>query len=254
VSSGPIITLLTDFGTRDSYVAEVKGVLLTRAPGATLVDVTHEIPPGDVLAAQYVLERTWPRFPAGTVHLAVVDPGVGSERRALAAVTEGHGFIAPDNGLLTPMLDGATVVVLHEPADAAPTFHGRDLFAPAAAALALGAAVETLGPAVSDPVRRSPPKPAEREGAMIGHVVYVDRFGTLVTNLPGEAAAKARVVWIGAHTLGPVRRSFSDVPSGTPLALVGSGGALEIAVRNGSAAATLAAQVGTEVRIPLTNA
>jgi S-adenosylmethionine hydrolase len=253
VSGGPIITLLTDFGTRDSYVAEVKGVLLTRAPSAVLVDVTHEIPPGDVLAAQYVLERTWPRFPAGTVHLAVVDPGVGSERRALAAAAEGHGFIAPDNGLLTPMLAGATVVALHEPADAAPTFHGRDLFAPAAAALALGTAIETLGPAVHDPVRRSPPKPAEREGAMIGHVVYVDRFGTLVTNLPGEAAARARVVWIGAHTLGPVRRSFSDVPAGTPLALVGSGGALEIAVRNGSAAATLAAQVGTEVRIPLTN-
>ena len=118
MSSGPIITLLTDFGTRDSYVAEVKGVLLTRAPDAVLVDVTHEIPPGDVLAAQYVLERTWPRFPAGTVHLAVVDPGVGSERRALAAAGRGHGFIAPDNGLLTPMLAGATVVAPPEPADA----------------------------------------------------------------------------------------------------------------------------------------
>jgi len=251
VSGGPIITLLTDFGTRDSYVAEMKGVLLSRAPDAVLVDVTHEIPPGDVLAGQYVLARTWQRFPAGTVHLAVVDPGVGSERRALAAAAGGHGFVAPDNGLLTPVLAGATIVALPEPTGAAPTFHGRDLFAPAAAALALGTAIEALGVTIHDPVRRSPPEPTERDGAMIGHVVYVDRFGTLVTNLPGAAAARARVVWIGAHTIGPLRHSFSDVRPGVPLALVGSGGALEIAVRGGSAADTLAAQVGMEVRIPL---
>jgi S-adenosylmethionine hydrolase len=249
VSGGPIVTLLTDFGSADSYVAEMKGVLLTRAPSATLVDVTHEISPGDILAAQHVLLRTWHRFPAGTVHLAVVDPGVGTARRALAVTSARHHFVAPDNGLLTPLLADATVVALPVPAEAAPTFHGRDLFAPAAAALACGTAIDDLGARVHDAVRRAPPEPVERGATVAGVVVSVDRFGTLVPNLPAAFAAGARDVRILDWSLGPVRRTFADVPSGTAAALVGSGGTLEVAVRDGSAARALGAGVGTEVRI-----
>ncbi|HET6837122.1 MAG TPA: SAM-dependent chlorinase/fluorinase, partial [Gemmatimonadales bacterium] len=135
-----IITLLTDFGTSDSYVAELKGVLLNRAPGIVLVDVSHDVPPGDIRSAAYILGRTWHRFPADTVHLAVVDPGVGTSRAALAIRAHQQYFVAPDNGILTPVLRDAEVeaVMLPLPTTAAPTFHGRDVFAPAAAELARG--------------------------------------------------------------------------------------------------------------------
>ena len=138
----PLVTLLTDFGSSDSYVAEIKGVLLGLCPAAVLVDVTHAVPPGDIRAGAYLLGRAWHRFPAGTVHLSVVDPGVGTARAALALRAHGHWFVGPDNGLFTPVLRDAEVeiVTLPTPAGAAPTFHGRDLFAPAAAALARGTA------------------------------------------------------------------------------------------------------------------
>src|SRR6476620_11272589 len=143
----PIITLLTDFGTTDAYVAEMKAVLLGAVPEATLVDLTHAVPPGDIRAGAYLLGRSWHRFPAGTVHLSVVDPGVGTTRAALALRAHGHWFVGPDNGLFTPVLRDAEVeaVVLPVPAEASPTFHGRDLFAPAAAVLACGAPLDSLG-------------------------------------------------------------------------------------------------------------
>ena len=249
MAGGPVITLLTDFGTSDSYVAEVKGVLLTRAPGAVLVDVSHDVTAGDILSAQYLLARTWHRFPAGTIHFAVVDPGVGSPRRALAARQAGHGFVAPDNGVLTPVLAGAQVVSLPIPADAAPTFHGRDVFAPAAAALATGTALDTLGAPVSDPLRRPGPEPQERDGTLVGVVVHVDRFGTLITNLPADRMPATAHVEIGGRDAGPLRRTFADVPTGRLLALSGSGGTVEVAVRDGSAARTLGAAAGTVVRV-----
>lgn len=248
MAGGAVITLLTDFGVADSYVAEVKGTLLFLAPGVTLVDLTHEISPGDLLHAQYVLARSWPRFPAGTVHLAVVDPGVGSARRALAARSAGHGFVGPDNGLLTPVLEGAAVVSLPVPAAAAATFHGRDVFAPAAAALATGTALERLGAPVDDPVRLAPPPPEERDGALVGSVVHVDRFGTLVTNIPAARVAAGARIQVGERDAGPLRRTFMDVPTGHLLALAGSGGAVEIAVRDGSAARALGAGRGAVVR------
>src|SRR5439155_14301903 len=153
------ITLLTDFGTSDSYVAEVKAVLLSRALGAALVDVTHQIPPGNVQAGQYVFSRVWHRFPEGTVHLVVVDPGVGTERRALAAEAAGHYFVAPDNGLLSPLPDTARFVEVSIPRDASPTFHARDVFAPAAAQLVMGTALTHLGRVITDPIRAPLPTP-----------------------------------------------------------------------------------------------
>jgi hypothetical protein len=246
----PIITLLTDFGLQDSYVAEMKAVLLTRLPDATVVDVTHEIPPGDVAAARYLLSRSWRRFPLGTVHVVVVDPGVGTTRRALAVHAGGHAFLAPDNGVLTAVLPGADVVALPTPAEASPTFHGRDLFAPAAAELAAGVPLMSLGPIVPDPVRLPVPEPRVTTAGVAGEVIYVDRFGTLVTNLTADHTERAGMVMVG-RTAVPLRRTFADVETGVLVAFVGSGGTVEVAVRDGSAASLTGAGVGSEVRLTL---
>src|SRR5256885_15280218 len=152
-----LITLLTDFGSADSYVGEVKGVLLSQVHGAALVDITHQVSPGDVRAAQYILSRVWHRFPQGSVHLAVVDPGVGTDRRVLAASTAGHFFVAPDNGLLSFLPADAHFVGLPVPEGAAPTVHARDAFAPVAGPLAPGAPPCRGGPPL--PPRGPPPPP-----------------------------------------------------------------------------------------------
>ncbi len=244
-----IITLLTDFGTADSYVAELKGVLASSAGDAVVVDITHQIPRGDVAAASYVLGRAWRAFPKGTVHLAVVDPGVGTERRALAAQVAGHTFVAPDNGLLSEVFAAADarVVRLVIPPDASRTFHGRDVFAPAAARLVRGTSLADLGAPATDLVHL-PPRRVRTEGAdLIGQVIHVDGFGTLITNLDGAAVKPGAAVQIGRHSV-PLLGTFGDVPSGSPVAFVGSGGTVEIAVRDGRADAVLGVGRGIEVR------
>jgi S-adenosyl-L-methionine hydrolase (adenosine-forming) len=246
VGSG-VITLLTDFGT---YVAELKGVLLSDAPSAVLVDVTHHIAPGDIRSAAYVLGRAWHQFPSGTVHLVVVDPGVGSARHTIALTSGGHSFVGPDNGVFTAVLRDAEVeiVVLPIPSHASPTFHGRDVFAPAAAALARGAPLYSLGSAFGGiPVRLPSRHPSLRDGSLIGEVVYVDRFGTLITNLSADQLPlQARVV-VEDLDLGQLHGTYSDVASGALVAYVGSGGSVEIAVRDGSAAEHLSLGVGGRV-------
>ena len=244
-----MITLLTDFGTTDSYVAEVKGVLLTRAPGAVLVDLTHDVAPGDVRAAQVILGRTWRRFPEGTVHLCVVDPGVGTTRQAIALTAGGHRFVGPDNGLFTEMLTGCDSAVLAIPAEASPTFHGRDVFAPAAAALAAGTPLDVLGAPAASFVRASLPVPRREGNAIVGEVLLLDRFGNLITNLEGDARTAGGRVYVAGTDVGLVRRTFGDVRSGDVVAYRGSGDTVEIAVRDGSAADRLAATRGTEVRV-----
>lgn len=243
-----LITLLTDFGDADSYAAEVKGVLLSRVHGAALVDITHQVPPGDVRAAQYILSRVWHRFPRETVHLAVVDPGVGTGRRALAAAAAGHYFVAPDNGLLSFLPPDAHFVSLPIPANAAPTFHARDVFAPAAGQLALGAALTHLGQAITDPFRAPLPAPHRDGPDVTGEVIYVDRFGTLISNIPGEAVRAGVQVKVNGTNIGPLQRTFGDVQIGELVALVGSGGTVEIAVRDGSAAKKLGVGVGAQVK------
>jgi len=245
---GSLITLLTDFGISDSYVAEVKGVLLTALPDATLVDVTHQVPPGDLRAGQYLFTRAWRRFPAGTVHLVVVDPGVGTARRALAAQATGHCFVAPDNGLLSSLSGDATFVSLPIPPAAAPTFHARDVFAPAAARLALGTPLDDLGDEVSDPLRVPLPEPRLDGVAWLGEVVYIDRFGTLVSNLPAIDVEPGVRIVVEGNDVGSLRRTFGDVEPGQLVAYAGSGGDVEIAVRGGSAARLLGVGVGAEVR------
>ena len=243
-----LITLLTDFGTADSYVGEVKGVLASRAPGAVIVDVTHDVTPADIRAAQYLLGRTWLRFPAGSVHLVVVDPGVGTERRALAASAGGHYFVAPDNGLLSSIAASGRFVSLPIPSAAAPTFHARDVFAIAAARLAAGAALEQLGTPVTDPY--CSPLPAARlDGVVVvGEVIYVDRFGTLVTNIPGGRVEPGVRIKVADTDVGPLRRTYGDVERGQLVAYVGSNGEVEVAAREGSAVRLLGVGVGAEVR------
>lgn len=249
-----IITLLTDYGISDAYVAEVKGVLLSHAPAATLVDVTHSIAPGDVASASYILSRAWVRFPAGTVHFAVVDPGVGTPRGAIAFKTKDQFFVGPDNGLFGNVLRGNEVeaVQLAAPADASPTFHGRDLFAPAAAALANGQPINSLGERYSAIPRRLSGSVPHYEGkVVIGEVVYVDHYGNLITNLTPDLVPAYAQMEAESLVIGPVRTTFGDVTSGHLLAYIGSGGTVEIAVRDGSAARRLGLGVGGRVRARL---
>lgn len=248
----PLVTLLTDFGTRDSFVAEMKGAMLRRAPGLAFVDVSHEVPPGDISAAAYLLRRCWRHFPDGTVHLVVVDPGVGSARRPVAFTLGGHRFVGPDNGCLSLVLpaDDPPAVELPASAEAAPTFHGRDVFAPAAAALAAGEPLDLLGPRVTAPLARfGIPAPRRDGGVLLGEVIHVDRFGNLVTSVTARDLVPGARILVDGAPAGPLRRTYADVPPGEPVAYVGSAGELEIAVRDGSAALRFGAARGTPVTV-----
>ena len=253
-----IITLLTDFGTRDGYTAAMKGVILGIAPGATLVDITHEVAPQDVAEAAFVLSTCWRCFPPGTIHVVVVDPGVGSERRRIGVSAERHLFVAPDNGVLSMALVGASLqrmVSLENdrlflPAVSA-TFHGRDVFAPVAAHLANGTPLAQAGPPVPDLVRlpQAAPRPAGTD-AWEGEVVAVDRFGNLITNIPEALVGgrHTRVSLCGKEIEGVVPY-YAQTQPGELLALIGSSGSLEVAVNQGSAAGRLGAGRGTPVRV-----
>jgi S-adenosylmethionine hydrolase len=241
-----IVTLITDFGTADGYVAELKGVLLSGAPDATVVDLTHDIPPQDVEAGRLALARSWRRFPEHTVHLVIVDPGVGSERAALAVASQGRYLIGPDNGVLSPALlaGDADVVSLPIPPHASATFHGRDVFAPAAVRLAAGESLDRLGVPKSDPVvRRTPDTRRRPDGTIEGVVMIVDRFGNLVTNIGARLSGTIEV----AGQLIAVRRTYADVADGTLVALAGASGFVEVAVRGGNAAVALGVRRGESV-------
>ena len=254
------VTLLTDFGTADGYVAAMAGVMAAAAPAVHLDHAAHDIPPGDVFGAALALSRYATLYPNGTVHLVVVDPGVGTDRRALAATIDGRHYVAPDNGVLTRVVRGARsvrMVAIRAPdgTDPSATFHGRDVFAPAAARLALGHALEELGPPVDDPVLLPWPEPARRaDGAhevVEGEVIQVDRFGNLISNVPGGWVVDRAVgpVVVGGAEVGAVRRTYGDVETGGLVALVGSLGLLEVSVRDGSAADRLGAGRGARVRV-----
>jgi len=269
----PIITLLTDFGTKDHYAATLKGVILGLNPEVILVDLSHEVPPQDITAGAFVLAEAAPYFPPDTIHLAVVDPGVGTHRRGLAARCRGQYWVGPDNGLFHFVFAGqlpgssppgesgpeCTIVSLETPSFFRPqistTFHGRDVFAPVAAHLSLGVELGQLGPVLRTPVPLPLPEPEFTGEVARGQVIYIDRFGNLITNLPGETFLR----WLGDRTLfrlqvaGVVLRrlspTYAEVGPGEPLALLGSHGYLEIAVNRGNAASLLKARVGQPVII-----
>ncbi len=241
-----VVTLLTDFGTVDGYVAEIKAVISSLAPSASLVDATHDIPPQDIARARLTLSRYWRRFPAGTVHVVVVDPGVGTPRAALAVASDGRFLVGPDNGVLSPAfaVEGACAVQLDVPGGASPTFHGRDVFAPAAARLASGEPLDVLGRRYRPSVVINTPVPVRGiGGAQHGEVIAIDRFGNAITNL--ESAFSEFVAVAGRQV--PAVRTFADVAVGHACALVGSAGLLEIAVRDGNAQAVLGLAVGMRV-------
>lgn len=257
----PIISLLTDFGTRDVYAGVLHGVIAGIAPRARVVDLTHEVAAQDVTEAGFLLDTAASYFPEGTIHVCVVDPGVGSSRRILCARTRRATFLAPDNGLLTRVLQRARAedVELRAVeerawflADVSSTFHGRDIFAPVAARLALGHDPRDVGPVVHDPVllRVAPDRPLA-PGSVRGEVVHVDRFGNLITNLrPGALGADVRGARVGAREVeGPVRASYADASEGAPLLITSSTGLLEVAVRGGSAQEQLHARRGDRVEV-----
>ncbi len=275
-----LITLTTDFGLQDGYVGVLKGVLSGIAPNVPLIDITHEIPPHDVRSAAYVLWTALGYFSRASVHLVVVDPGVGTERQALASLTEWGVLVGPDNGIFSyvwavkPPLRTVRLThpKYHRPVIST-TFHGRDIFAPAAAHLATGVSLVELGPQVEphDLVRLSPPSLTVRGKHVQGEVIYIDRFGNAVTSI-------GRLTWggtllhldpifgqtqsallrseqvrvsVGERDIGPIRRTYGEVAPGEPLALVGSEGLLELAVAQQHGAQTLGLRLGDKVEIAL---
>jgi S-adenosylmethionine hydrolase len=253
---GAPITLLTDFGLADGYAGTMCGVILRINPAATIVDLTHQVPPQDVGYAAYVLATTYRYFPQGTVHVVVVDPGVGGERAGLATEAAGQYFVAPDNGVLSYVLAAgyAALIRLTEPRFWLPnpsrTFHGRDIFAPVAAHLSLGVPLQELGEPHAEPVRFPISEPVRRpDGTWVAHVIHVDRFGNVITDLRPDPdwLRQLASAEVSGRRVEAVVQTYSDVPSGAPAILVGSGGYLEIAVRDGDARAELDADVGSDV-------
>lgn len=258
----PLITLTTDFGTRDWFVAAMKGVIAGIAPDARVVDVTHEIGGQDIFAGAFVLAQCFQNFPRGTIHVAVVDPGVGSPRRAIAVKTEDYVFLAPDNGVLTLAVAAVSDRRLLEiraienerlfNRPVSRTFHGRDIFAPVAAHLAAGTAFEDVGPTIETMARLDNAEPKLTEKGLEGRVMFVDRFGNLITNIEARhleqlPAGEPKSFRIGRHVIRKFGRFYAEVPPSKPIALIGSSNRVELCVNGGNAAARLGAKAGALV-------
>ena len=257
-----ILTLTTDFGTSDWFVGTMKGVILGICPEVGIIDITHEIAPGDIRSAAFSLAAAEGYFPKGTIHLVVVDPGVGSDRAALAAETDSAIFIGPDNGVLSPVLESKTwkrcVRIENEKyrlPSVSRTFHGRDIFAPAAAHLGAGVDLGELGPAMERIVRLDWPAAVSEEGGWKGEVIHIDRFGNAITNIveePGVAASDLEVE-LADGSMAPVADCYSAVGKNQPVAVFGSSGRLEIALNAGNAAKAPGVQLGATVRLKKRN-
>lgn len=262
-----VITLLTDFGTRDEYVGAMKGVMLSVNPAAKLVDISHHVPAYDVRQTAALLTAAYPYFPAGTVHLVVVDPGVGGRRSAIALSCGRHFFVGPDNGVFSALLGGGLSVdivrientaLFHMPVSR--TFHGRDIFAPVAAHLSTGLALSRLGPPLAREEAVCLPMPAahiDNDGLLAGEVIAVDHFGNLITNISGvqvndllgRTPGAAAIVEAGGHRIHGLSESYQQADGLQPLAIIGSRGTVEIAVNRRSACHRLALAVGDTVRV-----
>ncbi len=240
----PIVSLLTDFGTSDHYAAVMKAVIARACPAARTIDITHDVEPFEIAQGAYLLGQAWRWFPLGTVHVAVVDPGVGSDRRVLAAQANGHRFVLPDNGLLSLIgVEQPAVRQIQNPAamlaPVSRTFHGRDIFAPAAAHLACGFPFADLGPLIEDWVRLLRP---------VSEVLHIDRFGNVITSLRAnehpESALRLHAATISRHSV-----NYASAPEAELFLIEGSGGYLEISERQGSAAARIGCRVGDRVTV-----
>jgi len=255
-----IITLLTDFGIQDGYVASMKGVIMGICPEARFVDISHLIPPQDVRSAAFVLSTVYRDFPVGTIHLAVVDPGVGTDRKALAIETEHCLLVGPDNGLFSWILKREdkwearsveNTAYLRSPVSR--TFHGRDVFAPVAAHLANGVRIHSLGPSCIPLIARWCSF-SRHKGGLYGEVIHIDRFGNIITNVTGEDLKDFDFIsqWtidVGGHIISEFVSIYAQATPGSPAALIGSSGHLEIALNQGDAARSLGIHSGDPVRV-----
>lgn len=267
-----MITITTDFGTRDAYVPAMKGTMLSICPDVRLVDITHEISPQDVMEAAFVLQSARPFFPEGTIHLVVVDPGVGTDRRAIALRANGHLYVGPDNGVFPLVLNGeepAAIVELDNPeawrtTEPSTTFHGRDIFAPAAAHLAAGRSLDAIGSPIEslEPLRWA--RPTTNQRTVQGWIIHVDHFGNCVTNVRRSTLAEAAEIdeeappidafpplkgFVGSSMLEELHSTYGAVAEGDPLLLFGSTGFLEIGVNGGNASELLDIRKGDSVKI-----
>ena len=256
-----IITLITDFGTKDGYVGTMKGVILTINPQVRLIDITHEISPQDIFEAGFVLKNSYKYFPKHSIHLVVVDPGVGGKRKALLVDTEDYLFIGPDNGVFSFMYECENINRIIELTksnfflpDKSSTFHGRDIFAPVAAHLSLGISLENFGDVCNDIVTIDIPKPEITKGVITGVVLHIDNFGNLITNISkglfreliGEGSYK---IFAGNKVIGQLKKSYSEVKEGEVLAIFGSAGYLEISAREQNVQKELNMSKGSEIKV-----
>lgn len=256
-----VITLITDFGTKDGYVGIMKGVMLRINPEVRVIDITHEIPPQDIFKAGFVLKNSYRYFPDNSIHLVVVDPGVGSKRRAILVEAGDHFFIGPDNGVFTFIYELETTKRVIELTNEryflqniSKTFHGRDIFAPVAAHLSRSISPESFGDICNDVVRISIPKPEIESGTIKGIVSHIDSFGNLVSNIPEDLFTKPKregeyKIFIGKEILRKVNDSYSEVKEGEVVAIFGSSGYLEISTRNQNAQQKLGLDKGCEIKV-----
>lgn len=237
-----IITLTTDFGIDDHYAGSMKGVVLGINNEAVITDITHGIPKYDIFKAAYTLRSFYKYFPKGSIHVVVVDPGVGSERKPIIVQTEEGIFIGPDNGVFSFVLKESKSVNVFEITnsefmleDLSSTFHGRDIFAPVAAHLSLGVDIQDFGEVLKNPISLEIRRPELKGDEIVGEVIYVDSFGNLITNIPGDLFKRSSKVQLGEFIIDSVANTYQDVKKGKLLAIIGSSGFLEISVNQGSA-------------------
>jgi S-adenosylmethionine hydrolase len=258
--ANPIITLTTDFGRADTYVAQMKGVILSINPAATIVDVTHEIPPQHIVRGSMALGEMWQSFPPGTIHVAVIDPGVGTSRGILGAKCDDRLFVLPNNGLLSHVLTNSPpdeVVELQNQtywqASISPTFHGRDIMAPVAAHLSLGVRLSELGPFARDVQLLEFPSPQAEERRLTGQIIGIDGFGNLITNIEmvhvEQIGTAEFVVCCHPQQVDGISEIYGQHPSGRLIALIGSQGHLELAIVNGNAAVQLGAKISDPIAL-----
>ena len=263
----PIITLTTDYGSRDYFAASVKGVILKINPQAQMIDISHEIAPMDIWEAAYVLKQAYSYFPKGTVHLAVIDPGVGTNRRPIIVVTEGYYFVGPDNGIFSLIYQEAERIRVHHITSAhyflpnpGPTFHGRDVFAPVASWLSKGIPSGNFGDEITDYAKLNVPSPKANENSIDGNVVHIDRFGNIITNITykeiqpllgeGTDPGMAGVMIAGKQIKG-LKKFYAEAAPGEPGAIINSSGSLEIFMFKQNARTALAVKRGEGVRLTI---
>jgi len=250
-----VITLLTDFGTGDYFVGAMKGVMLSINESLAIIDISHDVPPQSISSGSFILQNSYKHFPAGSIHVAIVDPGVGSSRRALLVATEDHFFLAPDNGLLSFIFlsdRNLRIFSLENERYFLPnrsnTFHGRDIFAPVAAHLSKGISPEEFGPQIDDPIISSFPSPKMLTSSLFsGEIIHIDRFGNLITNFHSSQLPKRFSLKIGNYLIQKHQTYYAEALTDEIFSIIGSSGFLEISVLRGSAQKRLGASVGNEV-------